>query len=186
MLWATGARKGARPGSGFTLLELLCAMAIGGVLLALSGASVGSWVARYQQRNAAAALAQALQVARGEALRRNVRVDVCATLDQSTGDAAGRWAAGWMTFVDENGNGKREAGEPIVHVETPAGARISVTGNKPVATYVSYTPYGHTRLASGALQMGTFTVCKPGQTAIEVVLANGGRPRIQEIPAACP
>ena len=68
-------------------------MAIAGVLLVLSGATVGSWVPRYQQRNAAAALAEALQVARGEALRRNVRVDVCATLDQSTCDAAGRWAA---------------------------------------------------------------------------------------------
>jgi hypothetical protein len=47
-------------------------------------------------------------------------------------------------------------------------------------------PYGHTRLVSGALQMGTFTVCMPGQDVIEVVLANGGRPRIQEMPARCP
>jgi type IV fimbrial biogenesis protein FimT len=176
----------APPRGGFTLLELLCAIAIAALLLVLSGASVGSWIPRYQQRNAAAALAEALQAARGEALRRNVRVDLCPTLDQATCDPGGRWDAGWMTFVDENGNGKRDAGEPLVRVETPAGARISVTGNKPVASYVSYTPYGHTRLASGALQMGTFTVCKPGQTAIEVVLANGGRPRVQEIAAACP
>lgn len=171
---------------GFTLLELLCAIAIAALLVVLSGASFGSWIPRYQQRNAAAALAEALQVARSEALRRNVRVDLCPSLDQSTCDPAGRWDAGWITFVDDNGNGKRDAGEPLVRVDTPAAPTISVTGNKPVATYVSYTPYGHTRMASGALQMGTFTVCKPGQTAIEVVLANGGRARIQDIATACP
>jgi hypothetical protein len=34
--------------------------------------------------------------------------------------------------------------------------------------------------------MGTFTVCRPGLTAIEVVLANGGRPRVQDLPLTCP
>jgi hypothetical protein len=34
--------------------------------------------------------------------------------------------------------------------------------------------------------MGTFTVCKPGQPTVEVVLANGGRPRIDELPMPCP
>ena len=180
-------RGGGSPGAaGLTLLELLVALAIAAALLVLGGATVGNWIPRYQQRNAAAALAEALQVARGEALKRNERVDLCPSLDLSTCDPAGRWHAGWIVFVDENRNGSLDPGELLVRVESPMGARITVAGNQPVANYVSYTPFGHTRLNSGALQMGTFTVCKPGLTAIQVVLANGGRPRIQEVPIPCP
>jgi len=171
---------------GITLPELLVALGLGALLLLLCMPSIGNWIPRYQQRNVAAALAEALQVARSEALRRNVRVDLCPSVDRLTCDAAGRWDAGWITFVDENGNGRRDPGEALVRVEVPAAARITVTGNRPVESYVSYTPYGHTRLASGALQMGTFTVCRPSLTEIQVVLANGGRPRVQEVPVACP
>jgi type IV fimbrial biogenesis protein FimT len=183
---AASSARGRGCAGGFTLVELLAALGIAALLLVMGSATVGTWIPRYQQRNAAEALAGALQRARGEALKRNERVDLCASLDHVTCDAAGRWQAGWIVFVDENRNGVRDAAEPLVHVETPAGANIDVTGNKPVATYVSYTPFGHTRLNSGALQMGTFTVCKTGLTAIQVVLANGGRPRIQEVPIPCP
>jgi type IV fimbrial biogenesis protein FimT len=182
------ARLAARRGRahGVTLLELLVALGLAGVLLLLGGATVGNWIPRYQQRSVAAALAEALQVARSEALRRNVRVDLCPSVDRATCDPAGRWHLGWLTFADENGNGRRDPGEDLVRIDVPAAPRITVSGNGPVAKYVSYTPWGHTRLASGALQMGTFTVCRTNLTEIQVVLANGGRPRIQEVPVPCP
>jgi hypothetical protein len=34
--------------------------------------------------------------------------------------------------------------------------------------------------------MGTFTVCRSGQRAVDVVLANSGRARIQKTGAMCP
>jgi hypothetical protein len=51
---------------------------------------------------------------------------------------------------------------------------------------VSYTSLGHARMLSGALQMGTFVVCKPGQDALQVVLANSGRARVQPTAQRCP
>jgi len=41
-------------------------------------------------------------------------------------------------------------------------------------------------MLNGALQMGTFVVCKPGQKAINVVLANSGRARIDRTAQTCP
>ena len=41
-------------------------------------------------------------------------------------------------------------------------------------------------MLNGALQMGTFTVCKRGRLAIDVVLANSGRARIQKTAVPCP
>jgi hypothetical protein len=34
--------------------------------------------------------------------------------------------------------------------------------------------------------MGTFVVCKPGQDALQVVLANSGRARVQPTGQPCP
>lgn len=171
---------------GATLAELVIGLGIASSLIGLYGVTVQSWLPRYYQRNHAAALVQAMYLARGEAIKRGYRVNLCPTLDRVTCDPGGRWERGWMIFADANRNGERDGDEAIVRVEGDPGHRITVRGNRPVAQYVSYTPYGHTRLASGALQMGTFTVCLPGQGVIEVVLANGGRPRLQEMAARCP
>ena len=70
--------------------------------------------------------------------------------------------------------------------ERPPPRRITATGNRPLADYVSFTSAGHARMLSGALQMGTFTVCRTGEPAIAVVLANTGRVRVEETTARCP
>ena len=58
--------------------------------------------------------------------------------------------------------------------------------NRPLEEYVSYTDLGQARLLNGALQMGTFTVCRSGQLALHVVLANSGRVRIEKTDDRCP
>ena len=186
MLTAVPRHRRRRARRGFTLVELLVALAIAVALMLLAIVGLQSWIPRAQQRNQAEALVQALHEARAEAIKRGHRVDLCASADQSTCDPLGRWELGWLLFDDPDRDGDRDAAEDIARVEAAAGNRITVRGNRPVARYVSFTSHGHARLASGALQMGTFTVCKPGLDAIEVVLANGGRPRLQEVAVPCP
>src|SRR5690349_1091107 len=82
---------------------------------------------------------------------------------------------GALVFRDDNGNGQADGAEPIVRAEPPAQWGITARGNQPVASYVSFTPFGQARLVSGALQIGTITVCKPGLKAWQVVLASTGR-----------
>jgi type IV fimbrial biogenesis protein FimT len=176
---------GPRP-VGRTLIELVIALAIGAALVSLALPSYHQWIARAEQSNAAHALMQALNVARSEAIRRGQRVDVCASGDGMTCSGTGRWGDGWITFVDLDDSGDRIPGEWQVAVEPAMPPRVSITGNKPVSRYVSYTDLGHARLTSGALQMGTFDVCRSGQTLIQVVLANSGRARIQQTKIPCP
>jgi len=61
-----------------------------------------------------------------------------------------------------------------------------VQANRPVGEYVSYTSIGHARMLNGALQMGTFTVCRSGHRALNVVLAGSGRVRIDKTNSRCP
>jgi type IV fimbrial biogenesis protein FimT len=61
-----------------------------------------------------------------------------------------------------------------------------VRANRPLAEYVSYTGIGHARMLNGALQMGTFTVCRSGHRALDVVLAGSGRVRVDKTGRRCP
>jgi hypothetical protein len=88
--------------------------------------------------------------------------------------------------VDENRSGQIDHDTIVLHSEGAARDGITMHGNQPVEDYVSYTGLGHARLLSGALQMGTFVLCKSGQDALNVVLSNGGRARIDKTKNRCP
>jgi type IV fimbrial biogenesis protein FimT len=171
---------------GATLLELLLALALAAGLLKLGVPAYGSWIARLEQRSAADALRTALQTARSEAIKRSGRVTVCQTVDGRTCAGRGGWHSGWLTFPDDDADAELDPGDRVIRAEPALARRVTIVGNRPVADYVSYTPYGHARLLNGALHMGTFTVCRSGLTALQVVLANTGRLRIVETRLPCP
>jgi type IV fimbrial biogenesis protein FimT len=171
---------------GFSLFEFLVAVTIFGTLLALGTPAYSSWIAAQQLANEAHFLAETLQLARSEAIKHGYRVNVCKSSDRVRCTDHGAWDSGWLMYVDENHDGQVDDDELVLHREGPAPDGITVQGNHPVADYVSYTNLGHARLLNGGLQMGTFVVCKSGQNALKVVLANSGRARIEKTKERCP
>ena len=170
----------------FTLVELLIACVVAGVLLLAAGPAYRDWIASQQLANHAHFLVDRLHQARSESIKSGYRVNLCKSRDGKQCSDAGGWESGWIMYVDENQNGEVDEGEPVIASDPAATNQITVSGNKPVEDYVSYTSLGHARMLSGALQMGTFVVCKPGQTALHVVLANSGRVRIDPVKDRCP
>jgi type IV fimbrial biogenesis protein FimT len=175
-----------RKAAAFTLVEMLVGLAIFAALVVVALPSYSAWIADAELRDEVAALVGALTLARSEALKENQRVDLCPSADGTTCAVNGRWEAGWIMFADDDHNGERDPGERIIRVSPPARPGITVRGNRPVRDYVSYTGAGHTRMANGALQMGTLVVCRRGQEEVDVVLANGGRVRIDRPRTPCP
>jgi type IV fimbrial biogenesis protein FimT len=171
--------------SGLTLLELLIALAIGGVLLVIAVPSYRAWVADLEMRDRVDALVVTMGLARAEAIKRQTRVALCPSPDGVKCAPGGRWEDGWIVFADHNDDGDRDADEIIVAVEPRSRPGITIRGNKPVSQYVSWTSYGHARMTSGALQIGTLTVCRPGQRAVDIVLASAGRVRVDRTKVAC-
>ena len=170
----------ARQPSGLTLLELMIGLAIGAIVCALGVPAFGTWFAGQQVQDRAEALLHTLDLARSEAVKHGDRVDVCPA--GGTCDAGALpWEAGWIVVPDAN----RDASRAIAR-ERPASDGVTIRGNRPVADYVSYTSAGYARRIDGALQMGTFTVCRRGHKARKVILANSGRARIERTADACP
>ncbi len=180
-----GKRVGHRR-SGFSLVELLIAAALASLLLVLAMPAYTDWIRGYRQLNQAQALARALELARSEAIKRSGRVNVCKSTDWSDCAPQGGWESGWLIFADADDDGHPGSPSAILGKEPPAPGQITIVGNAPVANYVSYTNLGTARTRSGALQMGTFSVCTTGQKALHVILANTGRVRIQRTAVPCP
>jgi type IV fimbrial biogenesis protein FimT len=119
----------------------------------------------------------ALYLARTEAVKRGGRVSLCKSADGAACTRAGGYEQGWIVFEDPNADGVRADDEALIAGRDALG-RAAVSGNRPVAHYVSYNAMGATRTASGALQMGTLTVCV-GSDARRMVVSRAGRPRVE-------
>ena len=170
---------------GFTFIEIMIALVVFGVLLTAALPAYRDWIAAQQLANHAHFIADTLDLARSEAIKHGYRVNLCKTRDRRRCADDGGWEQGWLMFVDENRSGQVDDDTVVLHREGAARDGITMHGNRPVEDYVSYTSLGHARLLGGALQMGTFVICKSGQNALKVVLANSGRARIDKTTDRC-
>lgn len=118
----------ARSAAGFTLIELMVALAIAVLLLVLAAPAYSTWVADQQIRAATESIASGLRLAHAEAIRRNWQVEFVVT---PTGASRG-WA---ITQVG--------SGTPIQEgrfVEGSDGALFEMTPNG--ATTVTFNGFG--------------------------------------------
>lgn len=174
------------PPDGFTLVEIVVGLALAALVVALGLPVYRDVIAARELDNQARRLADTLNRARSEAIKHGYRVNVCKSANGRDCAVAGAWDMGYLVYTEDDGDGRVDADETRVRAEGPARNGITIRGNRPVADFVSYTALGHARLLSGALQMGTFTVCRPGHKALEVILANSGRVRIDRTARPCP
>lgn len=150
-----------RKHTGFTLIELMVVLAIAAILMTLAVPSFRSTIQNNRIATQANDLVSTLQLARGEAIKRGVRVIVCVSTDQATCTGT-NWAGGWVTFADTNANGSVDVGELIkVSGALDGGSTLTSTGFAS-ATSVQYQPSGFSSAA------GTFNLSIPGCTGSEV------------------
>ncbi len=179
-------RRGQPRQAGLTLIEVVVALAILTLVSTLAVPAWRHWIARQELANRAQTLATALARTRTEAIKRGHRVNLCKSVDAATCAEGGDWTPGWIVHGDYRAEGGPNDGEPPIARDPPVVAPITVGGNAPVDDYVSFTALGEPRRLSGALQMGTFTVCRPGHEALQVVLAATGRVRTVRTRTTCP
>jgi type IV fimbrial biogenesis protein FimT len=132
----------ARTSSGFTLTEMMIAITVMAILMAVAvpsyrDASLGS-----QLRATANELFSSITLARSEAIKRNAVVTLCVSSDGAACGAGG-WEQGWIVLQ----------GGTVIHRQHAArtGFRISAAGGLDT---LNFQPIG-----AGATST-TFTVCR--------------------------
>lgn len=149
---------------GFTLVELMVALAVAVVLLAIAVPSFEDAAGTGRLSSNISELSSAVQLARSEAIRRNRRATLCRSDDGSTcSSTSGSWS-GWIVFVDADGSGQRDGTEVVVKSSTLSptvqllpSAAITALNNR-----VTFRGDGIARASDGfTLLAATLAVCVP-------------------------
>ncbi len=161
------AKAGGQDGRGVTLLELLLVIAIIGILGAVGFAAVPR--DRFAVNQAAEGLARSFGLARLEAVRRNEFVGL-----QLESVAAGN---AYSLFVDVNGNGQYNVGEPVIKRVQFAGSAVSIksVGAGPTRSLV-FDARGMTYgIFTGTIEFANLS----GSYSRKVIVSQQGRARLQ-------
>jgi type IV fimbrial biogenesis protein FimT len=176
--------------SGITLLELMVVLAVAAILLSLAVPALTGVVGSGRLASASNMLVASLHLTRSEAIKRNARAVMCPSANGAACADGGGWHQGWLVFHDANNNAALDGGESVILSQEALSPDVRLTGNQPVARYISYSPSGAAQLVSGAFQAGTLTVClrSPEPAAArQIILSSTGRPRVAKTTlASCP
>jgi type IV fimbrial biogenesis protein FimT len=101
---------------GFTLIEMLVTIAIAAILMSMAVPSMRNLIERNSVAASVNSFVGAIGHARAEAIRRGLPVTLCRSADAETSatpvcSADPGWQAGWMAFVDLDGDGVFESGQ---------------------------------------------------------------------------
>ena len=177
--------KNFRSCRGVTLTELLVAMSVLSILLAVGVPSFSQFTANTRLNSYANTLFSHLSLARSEAVKRNTRVAICKSLDGSACASSGDWSQGWIVFVDLDNNASIGSGEQVITTMSALPTGFSFSGNGNVSDYISYDGQGISKLTTGGFQSGTITLCPAAPAAAgngrNIILSSSGRARIAKI-----
>jgi type IV fimbrial biogenesis protein FimT len=125
--------------TGFTLVELMIALAIVAILVGLAAPSYRDFTHNNQTSATNNDLVTALNLARNESLRRSTDVTVCSSPDGVACGAAGDWKSGWIVFEDDAASGVIASADKVVQKWSGAQGDIQVVTT---SQYIQYQPTG--------------------------------------------
>jgi type IV fimbrial biogenesis protein FimT len=170
--------------AGFTLIELIMAIAIMAILMTVAAPSLRDVVARVRLTGQANELLTALTYARSEATKRDAKIAVCARKKNEMACTEGQqWDNGWLVVIDADSNGDKDDDTVPLKVSEPltGSNTIKHTGKGPKGSII-YT-------ATGVVSTGPaiFTLCDPSdpQPGRTITVAATGRASVSTITSGC-
>ena len=164
---------------GFTLLELMITLAIGGILLSMAVPALQSFTNNAKRSSAVNDFVSSMHLARNTAITTNARVTICASSD-ATNCGGVTWDKGWIVFNDFNSNQSVDVGETIVGTSNGLD-KVTLTSGQ-YGNFIMFRPNGRAMNASVNGNTGQFMVCDPrgAEYAKVVIVELSGRPRLSD------
>lgn len=179
---------------GFNLIEVIIAISVLGILLALGAPSFGDWLQNQQTRAATEATLNGLQLARAEAVKRNTSVRFQFVSDLSASCALSAVNFNWVVSVGDPTNACNQPIDaatpgPVIQsrsaAESSPNARFVVAPAAVTPAYVTFNSLGGvvSPNADGTAPMTQIDICNPAITSsaarpLRVVVSPGGSARM--------
>ena len=166
-----------RCNKGMTLTEMLITLAICSIVLGIVIPSTGHIINANRLTTQVNELRSSLALTRSEAIKTNQQVVICKSQDNQYCIRQGQWQQGWIVFIDQNRDRRRDEQEPLLLAKQALPQRIELRyqafGSR---HYIAYYPTGITNTN------GTFTFCDTNATnrSIALILSKTGRIRLHK------
>jgi len=167
--------------AGYSLFELLIALAIFSVLMGIAIPAVSAWQERQQLHSLQAGLFHMTNKARYLAMTSQSRVTLCPLTQQ--GLCQQSWSESISSFIDSNGNRRLDPGEEILStLYLPGSINLYWRGMLPNNS-IHFSSQGVTFVSNG-----TMSLCpaRPGARTGAVVINRQGRIKASSDGARCP
>lgn len=184
---------------GFTLMELMVTLAVAGVILGIAVPNFREFMRNSRLTSAGNDLIASINLARTEAVKRQLPVGICATANPAGAPpvCSGAWATGassaWVVWVDADNDWvvDNNLNEPVLRRHEALDATITVRSDN--NGRVKYLPVGFGAPPSGGITpTANLVVCDQRGTAVSiggvssaraVVVAPTGRARVTRVKA---
>jgi len=193
---AASGRRHARWARGFTLVELVIAIALLGVLIALASPSFSLWIRSAQVRTVAETLQNGVRTAQAEALRRNRQVVFFLTDDEpglgAEASANGsNWVIRWIPLPGDTVVATAPDNEPFVQggavadftggvtITGPAAICFNALGRRVAATAAATGVTGAECTVAASAPLAAFNIARDGAARpLRITVALGGQVRL--------
>lgn len=163
------------PTKGMTLIELMVALAVAGVLIPMSIPAFTRLFESYRTSATTHLVFTGVVMARTHAVMTGSRTVLCPVDDDERCVRTPDWSTGMLVFEDANGNGQHERDERVitgVPREELGPLRLLSTRGRP---RIGYRADGRSSGSNLSLRL-----CTPDSRLLRrIVISVGGRPRIE-------
>jgi type IV fimbrial biogenesis protein FimT len=177
--WARIRRDAIR---GFTLIEMMVAVALTALLISMAVPALDSFTSNARQTSTINDFVSSMHIARSTAVTTNFRTTVCASSNGVNCEDVS-WDQGWIVFSD------RDSDQAVDNDETIVAASDGTAGldirSPEFGEFLMYRPNGRVMTVSAAGNSGQFTVCdRRGSDHAKVLIVDlSGRPRLSKYQA---
>ena len=164
--------------SGFTLIELLVTVAVVSVVVALGIPAMTEFSKNDRLTTNINTLVGHLALARSEAVKSSVQVNLCVSNNSTTpnpGCTGGAWHDGWIVYIDADADDSFTAGEVILRAHAALEGQNTLVATPAIGSQVVYDYRGFAGVT------GSFLLCdnRQGPHGKTLTITNTGRVRAE-------
>ena len=168
--------------NGFSLVEVLIALAITAILVSLAAPSMNESIKSSKIKELSGEFTSALYLTQSESIKRGVQVTIVPL------QSSGGWQTGWNIFEDVDRNGVQGANEELIQTHSvPADGLTLLSKDSVFSAWLAFLPSGAAKGTGGI--SGGFRICRSDNNVTKsrtITIQGSGNVIVEKGTVSCP